>query len=305
MVKPRVLFVGTGFFAATILEALFDTSTLVGAVTQPPRPQGKNKERLDNPVAVVAKEKNVPLLTPDKIGTSFEVLEALTPDVLVVADYGQIIPERILLLPPHGALNLHPSLLPRHRGATPIESAILEGDDITGVTLMVMDSKMDHGPVVAVIEHKLSGNETVLELEAVLASKAAALLTSTLPNYLEGTVTPHAQEHSKATFCKMLTREKGYIDGSTTVLQALRMYRAYQPWPGIWTTVTVNNKPKRLKLLKVKEWKDFLPEDTNVLFRNDDKLGLKLADGALIIEEAQLEGKKVQPAKDLINGLRV
>ncbi|MFA5954519.1 MAG: methionyl-tRNA formyltransferase [Patescibacteria group bacterium] len=306
MSSLRVVFAGTGTFAATVLQVLVTHANVVAVITQPSRRKDTNGKILPNPVTELAQRSNIAILDPERIRTIVSDLETIAPDVLIVADYGQIIPDTILNIPRKGALNLHPSLLPKYRGATPIESAILAGDNTTGVTLMVMDSEMDHGAIVAQTSNPLSANETAPELEAKLAFSAAKLLINNLENYLQDKIVAKEQNHNDATYTAMLTKESGFVSEKHTVLQVLRMHRALQPWPGIWSKVLLGGKEKRIKFLNIKKWNGELAQQKiNQLFHLENRLGFKLSDGAVQIVEAQIESGKPQTAKDLINGYRI
>jgi len=233
--RVRTVFLGTGAFAVPILAALADQPTvdLLAVVTAPQR-AGSRGRPTDPPVVAWATEYGLPMLRLDRLRASDAVAQVaqLRPDLLVLADYGQIVPASLLDVPAHGALNVHPSLLPRHRGATPIPAAILAGDAETGVTLMRMDAGLDSGPVVAQSRVALSGSETAPQLEAQLVDLGARLLVATLPRWLAGEIEPVAQEQRDATMTRPLRREDGRLDPSKTAAELERQVRAYQPWPG-------------------------------------------------------------------------
>ena len=231
----RTVFLGSGGFAVPIVEALagHPTVELVTVVTAPTRP-GSRGRPTDPPVAGWAASYGLPMLRPARLRDPEAVtsLAALEPELLVLADYGQIVPQQVLDLPRNGALNLHPSLLPRHRGASPIPAAILAGDLATGVSLMLMDAGLDTGPVVAQAQRPLTGDETAPELELDLARLAATLLTDRLDAFLAGTAWPTPQDESGATLTRPLRRADGRLDPSKTAAELERQVRAYQPWPG-------------------------------------------------------------------------
>ena len=234
--KIRTVFLGSGAFAVPILGALASHPLvdLVGVVTAPPRPAGRHQDLVRTPVHEAAERLGtMPILTPVRLRSPEGILAVreLDADLLVLADYGRIVPAE-LLEPPHGALNLHPSLLPRHRGATPISAAILAGDDMTGVTLMRMDAGLDTGPVIAQTHWALDGDETTPELESALADEAADLLARTLEPWLAGELTPTPQPNEGATLTRPLHRDDGRLDPSWSAAAAERQVRAYQPWPG-------------------------------------------------------------------------
>jgi len=195
--------------------------------------------------------------------------------LLIVASYGEIIPKEVLEIPKHGSLNVHPSLLPKYRGASPIQTALLNGDKTTGVTLMVMDEKMDHGPIVAQEKVEIPEGVKYKELEVILGKKGAELLEKTLDNYLDGKIKPKEQNHKKATFTKILKRDDGKVSLNDDPEEIERKSRALDPWPGIY----IIWKGKRIKLLEV-----------------------AVEDNKLIIKKVQPEGKKEMSFEDFLRG---
>ena len=238
----RTVFLGSGGFAVPILKALRTQPNveLVAVVTAPPRPAGRDMRLTASPVGALAERLDMTVLRPDRLrdtGT-VEALAALRPDLLVLADYGRLVPAAILALPPRGALNLHPSLLPRHRGAAPIQAAIVCGDGTTGVTLMRMNEGIDSGPIVSQRSLPLVGDETAVQLEEALAGLAAVLLAESLPGWLAGTLPAVPQPAAGATLTRPLRREDGRLDPwrhGAALLE--RRVRAFQPWPGTWLEV--------------------------------------------------------------------
>lgn len=252
MVKPRIIFFGTPLFGQIVLKKLLGENFNVAAVvTQPDRPAG-GEARLGRPagrsdpilyptpVKVLAKEHKIPILTPadkKRLVASGKWLVARKPDLFVVVSYGLIIPSEILMIPKKGSLNVHPSLLPKYRGASPIQAAILAGETGTGVTIMLMDEKMDHGPILTQEKVALDPAETTAAAMAKLAQAGGELLIRTIPRYLEGKLTPRPQDHTQATFTKLIKKEDGKVNWQENNAQIERMVRAYNPWPGVWTTI--------------------------------------------------------------------
>ena len=231
----RAVFLGSGAFAVPVAEALRTQSgvDLVAVVTAPTRP-GSRGRPTDPPVADWAKEHGLPMLRPERLRTeeSIGAVAELLPDIVVLADYGQIVPAALLDLPRFGALNLHPSLLPRHRGASPIPAAILAGDHETGVSLMLMDAGLDSGPLIAHRRFPMTGRESAPELEDSLAQVAAELLATSLPSWLNSELLPLPQDEEGVTVTKPLVRSDGRLDPSKDAIDLERQVRAYQPWPG-------------------------------------------------------------------------
>ena len=241
MARVRTLFFGSGTFALPALERLAAASAegtrgvdLAAVITAPARPSGRRGELHPTPVAAAAGARGIPVLTPPSLrrDEALADLRALDPGLVVLADYGRLIPPAVLDLPAHGALNLHPSLLPRHRGAAPVPAAILAGDATTGVTLMRMDTGLDTGPILAQRSVDLEGSEVAPELEAHLARMAADLLDETLPDWLAGTLQARPQPAEGATLTRPLRRADGWLDPARPAVELERQVRAYQPWPG-------------------------------------------------------------------------
>jgi methionyl-tRNA formyltransferase len=236
----RTIFLGSGAFGVPALRALaaHPSIELVAVVTAPARPAGRRQVVTPTPLAA-AVEWPVPILVPHRLRAPDALAEILAfqPSLAVLADYGQLVPAPILDLS-HGALNLHPSLLPRHRGASPIPATILAGDTVTGVTLMRMDEGLDTGPIVAQERRPLDGTETAPALEADLAKRAAGLLERSLDGYLAGELVPLPQPDGGATLTRPLRREDGRLDVRRPAIELERQVRAYQPWPGTWLETT-------------------------------------------------------------------
>ncbi|MEA2545465.1 MAG: methionyl-tRNA formyltransferase [Chloroflexota bacterium] len=232
----RTIFFGSGAFAVPILDALVgDPATqIVAVVTAPDRPVGRRGTLSPVPVALRATEHGLPLLQPARLRdpAAIEALRSLAPALGVLADYGRLVPPAVLAIPPKGFLNVHPSLLPRHRGASPIPATILADDPRAGVTLMAMDAGLDTGPIVAEAAWPLSGAETAPELEARAAAEGAALLLVSLPDWLTGRLVPRPQDEAAATLTRPLRREDGRLDGASPARELERRIRAYDPWPG-------------------------------------------------------------------------
>ena len=232
----RTIFFGSGPFAVPILDALAaDPATqIVAVVTAPDRPAGRGGRLSPVPVAARATAYGLPLLQPSRLrdASAVDALRSLGPALGVLADYGRLVPPAVLAIPPHGFLNVHPSLLPRHRGAAPIPATILADDPRAGVTLMAMDAGLDTGPIVAAAAWPLSGAERAPELEARAATEGAALLLASIRDWLTGRLVPRPQDEGAATLTRPLRREDGRLDGTTPARELERRVRAFVPWPG-------------------------------------------------------------------------
>ncbi|MBO9318130.1 MAG: methionyl-tRNA formyltransferase [Chloroflexus sp.] len=234
----RVLFLGSPSFAVHALEALIAAGhEIVGVVTQPDRPAGRERQLTPPPVKVAAQAHNLPVLQPETLRDPvvIDALSALQPEVGVVAAYGEILRRAVLQIPPLGYLNIHPSLLPLYRGPTPVAGAILAGETVTGVTIMLLDPGMDSGPILAQAVVDLPPTARTGPLTDELFRIGAQLLVETLPRYARGEIEPRPQDHSRATVTKMLKKEDGCIDWSLPAIVIERMTRAYDPWPGAYT----------------------------------------------------------------------
>ncbi len=234
----RIVFMGTSRFAVPSLEALVREGYRVAAVvSQPPRPAGRGRKPAVPPTMGAAERLGLLVLAPEQLKAPESVAQIarLEPDLIVVAAYAQFLPRSVLSLPPRGSLNLHGSLLPRWRGAAPMQAAILAGDEFTGVTLMAMAPAMDAGPILAQSRTRIEDSDTAPILEGRLAGMGAALLLSMLPCYLAGALEPVPQDDGLVTFAPVIPKEAGAIDWSQPAEQIWRMSRAYRAWPGCFT----------------------------------------------------------------------
>jgi len=256
-----VIFFGTSEFATPSLKALIDDPrfSVVGIVTQPDRPKGRHQVLTASPIKELALANSISLIqqpvqiqkkkhssdTDQDAFTKWIKSVGATADVFVVASYGKILPQWLLDIPKKGCINVHGSLLPRWRGASPIQSAIAEGDEKSGITIMMMDAELDHGPILSTKETKLGQDETGGQLHDRLAVLGSEILSDTIDGYLKGVISLKEQDHAHATFCRTLTREDGEIDWNQDCRKIERKIRAYDPWPSAWTEVN----GKRVKLL--------------------------------------------------------
>ncbi len=234
--STRTVFMGSPEFSLAILEALIQHYSIVGVVTQPDRPAGRGRALKAPPVKEMALQHNLPVIQPHKLNTpeAIRQLNAWAPDLIVVAAYGQILRPEVLDLPPHGCVNVHASLLPRWRGAAPINAAILHGDSESGITIMQMDPGLDSGPIISQQTLPIRADETAGSLFTHLARLGAKTLVETLPAYLNGEILPRPQNDSLATYAPMLHRQDGELDFSQSAEALERRVRAFDPWPGTY-----------------------------------------------------------------------
>jgi methionyl-tRNA formyltransferase len=293
----RTVFIGSGAFAEPALRALaHDPKTeIVGVVSAPPKPAGRKLASVPTPIAKLAEGLEVAhVLTPARLRDQAAVshILALEPGLIVLADYGQIVPSALLGIG-QGALNLHPSLLPRHRGATPVPATILAGDRATGVTLMRMDEGLDTGPIVAQAGTPVEPDEAAPELEARLAALGADLLTASLGPWLAGDLREHAQPVVGVTLTKPLRREDGRMDLSLPAADLDRQVRAYQPWPGSF----VETRTGRLTV-----WAASPAASEHLPSGRFSSRGLATGDGTLLLHEVQPAGGRRMPWVEFLRG---
>ncbi len=310
----RTVFLGSGSFAVPILEGIARSplADLRAVVSAPARPVGRRAVPTPTPVDVRATELGIRVLRPSRLRAPEAVadLAAEAPELLVLADYGQLVPREVLDIPRHGALNLHPSLLPRHRGAAPVAAAILAGDPETGVTLMRMDAGLDTGPIVAQARLALTGDEDAPALEGRLAQMAATLLLESLPGWLSGDLGAVPQPVGGATLTRPFRREDGRLDPSLTAVELERRVRALRPWPG-----TFLERPEgRLIVHQVALGAEVAPGAGGVppgtipgdlVAMGEGKglrLGLVTGDELLVLSEVQPQGKGRMSGADLVRG---
>lgn len=302
----RLIFLGSPQFAVHPLEALVAAGhEIVAVVTQPDRPAGRDRRLTPPPVKLAAKALGLPLLQPETLRDPQVVaqLAALAPAAGVVAAYGEILRKAILAIPPLGYLNVHPSLLPLHRGPTPVAGAILAGEAETGVSIMRLDPGMDSGPILAQAVVPLPPDARAGPLTDELFRLGARLLVETLPGYAAGTVVPHAQAHSQATITRLLKKEDGQIDWALPALVIERMTRAYDPWPG----ATSGWQGQALRLLAAAVRPDWAGDEPPGSLVGRGPAGGPLVatgSGALELLELQPAGKRAMTGAAWLQGLR-
>lgn len=301
----KVIFAGTPQFAVPTLEALAAAGFQIPLViTQPDRPKGRGMELALSPVKQAALKLNLPLLQPEKIKNNpefRETIEKLAPDVIIVVGYGRIIPKWMLELPRFGNINLHASLLPKYRGAAPIQWAIANGETVTGNTTMLLNEGLDTGDILLQHEEPISNDDTALTLAPRLAASGAQLVIDTLRGLESGTIRPKPQDHSLATLAPILKKEDGRVDFSRPAPDIYNRFRGFQPWPGAFTTF----RGRHLMFTRVglAESADLSPGEIRA---EKEVLLVGAADAtALFVSELQPEGKKKMSARDFANGFRI
>lgn len=302
----RIVFMGTPDFASASLKKLIDEKfDVVGVFTQPDKPKGRGMELSTSPVKELALENGLPVFQPVKMrdGTALAQIKALEPDILVVVAYGRILPDDILAVPKYGAINVHGSLLPKYRGAAPIQWAVLNGDKVTGVTTMYLASEMDTGDIIYTAETEIGEYETSGELFDRLKDMGAELLVKTLRDIDAGTAPRAPQDHSKASYVTMLDKSICPIDWNKTPREVLKHIYGLQPWP----VATMELEGKTVRVFAAK-YTDGKTEKVPGAVVSTDKGGLEIAcaDGeTLLITELQAPGKKRMGAEDYLRGHQI
>ena len=297
----RAVYFGSGPFGLPILDALVAAPEvdLAAVISVPDRPAGRGREPMPVPVVARARELGLPVMQPRGIRGREAVgrIAALEPELGVLADFGRIVPPDVLAIAPRGILNIHPSLLPRHRGASPVAAAILAGDEETGVTIIRMDAGIDTGPIVAAESWPLRGTETGEDLEVEAAARGAALLRRTLGPWLAGRIEPVPQDDAEASMTRPFRREDGRLDPARSVEELERRVRALQPWPGSWVD-TVAGRLAIWRAEAVRGWNSGEPSEPGVFGR----FGFQAGDGYLALREVQPAGGRRMTFEELIRG---
>jgi methionyl-tRNA formyltransferase len=296
-----IVFMGSPEFAIPILRSLADKYKVVGVVTQPDRPSGRGRNLKSPPIKLLAEELFLPVIQPLKLSDpeAMENLQHWAPDLIVVAAFGQILRLEVLSLPHFGCINVHASLLPRWRGAAPIQAAILNGDEQTGITIMLMDPGIDTGPILSQASIPITIEETAGTLTSRLSELGAKLLTDCLPNYLNGTLVPEPQHSYLATFAPMIKKEAGLLNFKESSIDLERKIRAFNPWPGAYTFW----KDQILKIHRAHAIQNFLePAGKRIVYQEFP--AIITSQGILVFEQLQPAGKNSMPGNIFLRGAR-
>ncbi len=301
----RVVFLGTPEFAVPSLERLVAAGhDVLLALTQPDRPLGRGLREGMSPVKRAALRLGLPVAQPERVRRpdSVEMLRALAPDAMVVVGYGQIIPQSVIDIPPHGIVNVHSSLLPKYRGAAPAQWAIVNGETRTGVTTMRIDAGLDTGDILLARETEIGPEETAVELNARLSLLGADLLLETLDGLAAGAIAPRKQDSSQATLAPILKKEDGLIDWRRSAESIHNLVRGMQPWPGAFTTF--RGQTLRIWRTRLAPGSEPRPLGSGSFLRLNP-LTVACGAGALELIEVQLEGRRRMSAADFANGQRI
>jgi len=298
----RIVFLGSPAFAVPSLEALAAHYRVVGVVTQPDRPAGRGRRLRPPAVRLAAHRLGLPILQPARLATpeALAAIRSWTPDLIVVAAFGQLLRTSLLDLPRLGCLNVHASLLPRWRGASPVQAAILAGDATTGVSLMRMDPGLDTGPLLAQRSVPIAPDDTGGSLASRLAELGAALLLETLPGYVSGSVQPTPQDDSHSTHAPLLRKTDGALSPTDPALVLARKVRAYDPWPGTY----IEWQGRRLAVLAAHPAATDEPQPPGAAVPAGDRPAISTADGLLVLDRVQPVGKKPMPGEAFLRGNR-
>lgn len=299
---------GTPAFAIPSLGRLLSAGyQIVGVFTAPDSTAGRGREPFASPVKKYALSKGLNVYQPGSLrrGGAPEVIAGLRPDLIVLAAYGILLPQAVLDIPTKGTLNIHPSLLPKYRGASPIAWPVLSGDTETGVTIFLVDVGMDTGPILSQRSVPLTGDETTGSLTMFLADVGADLLLDTVPKWLNGESSPMPQDDSKASVTRLLKKEDGYIDWRSSAVEIERRVRAYNPWPGAFTSW----QGKILKILSSGVVSQDTEEEVGKVIQIRDRedqpaIAVQTGCGALVLKGIQLEGRKAMDATEFTRGQR-
>ena len=301
----RVVFMGTPAYAVTPLARLLESGhSVVGVVTQPDRPAGRGRGLLQPPVKVYAESQGLRVLQPATLrdAGAQSALLSLEPEVIIVAAYGLILPRGVVEAPPLGCVNIHPSLLPSHRGPSPVAFTILEGDSVAGVSLMLLDRGTDSGPILAQEERPSLPQDTTGELTDELFRRGAELLVQVLPSYARGEISPKPQDDSSATYARKLTKEDGAIRWELSAVELWRQIRAFTPWPGSYTHWR-GGLLKVVEAVPIPERSDGAPGTAVRLPPGGPApVGVTTGEGVLGLVSVQPEGRRVMDAAEFMQG---
>lgn len=302
----RVVFLGTPQFAADVLEYLVQNKiSIVGVISRPDKPVGRSSQPVPVPVKQIALRYGLPLYQPEKVSDpAFQsVLDSFQADLFVVVAYGEILRQAVLDTPKMGCINLHPSLLPKYRGAAPIQQAIIHGETTTGVSIMYLVKKMDAGDVIAQIEQPLPIDMTYGELEAVLGKAGSQLLLNVIQRFEVDAPIGTPQDEAQVTFAHKIELEECELDPKKSAVALHNLVRGVNPEPGAWLRVEIGGQEKRLKVFKTVAHPELFVEPGLIAIGPQKKVLMGCSEGVLELKEVQLEGKRRVSGQDFLNGL--
>ena len=299
MKDKKVIFMGTPSFSVRILEALIDSTNVIAVVTQPDKEVGRKKELTYSKVKECALEHNIKVLQPIKVRKEYQEIIDLKPDIIITCAYGQIIPNELLEYPKYGCINVHASLLPKLRGGAPIHHAIIDGYEETGITIMEMDDKMDHGAIITRESIVIEDSDTVGSLHDKLSALGADLLIKTLPSIFDKSYQKEEQDEDEVTFGYNITREDEFIDFNKPVREVFNRIRGLNPFPGAYAIL--DNEV--VKLFDCEIGTLTCGKNGEIIKIYRDGIGISCSDKEIIIKVIQFTGKKKMSVKDYLNGV--
>lgn len=300
----RIVFLGTSHFAIPALSSLLEHDfCIVGVFTQPDKPNARGKKVFHSPVKEFSLKHSLPLFQPPSIKSqeSIKQIQTLQPDLIIVVSYGQILSEELICIPRYKTINIHGSLLPKYRGASPINASLLHGDSTTGITIMLMDKLLDHGPILSQKEIPIMPEDDYISLSATLADTGAQLLIDTISLYVNGELEPKEQDHKKATFTSLLKKEDGEIDWNKSAYENVQQIKAYMLFPTSYTFLN----DKRVKITKAHVQYQTHQEIPGTVFIENKTLGVYCKNDILIIETLQMQGKKEMNSFQFLQGYQL
>ncbi|MGB2963235.1 MAG: methionyl-tRNA formyltransferase [Anaerolineales bacterium] len=297
--SPRLVFLGTPEFSVPVLNNLQRSFQILGVVTQPDRQAGRGRKLISPAVKLAAESLSLEVYQPQDVNSNpaLDQMKSWNPDLIIAAAFGQILSPDLLALPKHGCLNVHASLLPRWRGASPINAAILHNDSYTGITIMKMAEGLDDGPILTQNTTPIDPEETAGSLSGRLSLLGGELLVKTIPPYISGDIQPQPQDHSQATYAPLLKKKNGELDTHQTAEQLARKVRAYSPWPGTFTFW----RDQRLIIHQAHAVNVTSP-GSGVFTTYEGRPAVGTKEGLLIIEILQLAGKRKLAGKEFLRG---
>ena len=302
----KIIFFGTPEFAAVILKSLIENKFDIAAVvSQSDKKAGRRRETMISPVKKLAIGNKIKIFQPASLRDRkiIRKIREIGADLFIVAAYGKILPKEILEIPKFGAVNIHASLLPKYRGASPVQCAILAGEKETGITLILMNEKMDEGDILMQKKIEIGEDETSNTLLDKLSGLGAKMTVKFISGWIGGKIKPTPQSREKATYCKPIQREDGRIDWNSAAEEIYRRWRAYQPWPGIFSALNLGNRQKRIKLSEVGIFPDIeTGKKTGKIIKYNGNIAVQAGKGLVILKKIQLEGKKEVNVEDFVKG---
>lgn len=300
----KTIFIGTPEFGVTSLKSLIESGyfKITHVISQPDKKVGRRHALTPPPIKIIALKNNIPVLQPEKISSFSDMIKKLSPDLIVVIAYAQIIPKSILEIPRFGCVNVHGSLLPRHRGASCIQGAILSGDKHAGITIMKMDEGLDSGPLIAKEEITIERDDTAGTLYKRLSELSGARIVGILNKYIAGDIKPIAQDSSLATNTKLINKTDGKVGWKNRAAQIDRFIRAMTPWPGAYSKIKIDKKEFDLKFIQASVTNQEANQPPGTFYIENKRLFINTIDKMIEIKELQPAGKKILTAQEFICG---